>query len=218
MTENQHVTKARDYLAKGDGYYAKAADEIIAARRDGLTFRAIADRVGRSHRACEQLVKWRESGLGPTPFAEPHRENREVRRARDMLRRSTPEQIHDVLRDLPPDQVGIIATTAQDVGWEQSDAAQAADSTLTPAGVAKRREAAQRSNRRRLTVLDVTIAADRSRAGLRRMIELLAEVELSADERRDIGWRVEEMAQALEIVKAALGSGNWDAALAELQP
>jgi hypothetical protein len=221
VTENRHVAKARDYLGKGDGYYERAADEMIAAQDDGMSTRQLAAALGRSQQWIATVIKWGRdhSSSQPTPFGtagkDASRRRSEVKRA---MREATPEQLHEIVAELPGETVAQLQTVAHDVAWEQADAESADRSTLTPAGVGKQRETHQRSARHRLTVLDVKVAADRSRAGLREMIELLAEVELSADEQHEVGWRVDELAQALEIVKAALGSGNWDAALAELQP
>jgi hypothetical protein len=223
MTENRHGARARDYLGKGDAYYGKAADEIIAWQREDPTlgYGRIASVVGRSEAWCRTLVKWRTnpSSSAITPYGgKDVAVQQDTAKTKRVLRTATADQLKQVMGDLPSEQVEAIQAVAHDVAWEQADAAHAEQSELTSTGAAKQREARQRGARHRLTVLDVKIAADQGRARLRRMIELLAEVELTSDERHEVSWRVDEMTQALEIVKAALGSGNWDAALAELQP
>ena len=63
MTKVDHIERARGYIAKGDGFYLKAADEIVAAQKDdpGLSTREIARRLDRSARWVEQLVRARTS-------------------------------------------------------------------------------------------------------------------------------------------------------------
>jgi hypothetical protein len=70
--ESKHLAKAKDYIGKGEGFYRKAADEIIAAQREdpSLGYRQIGEVLGRSDRWCNDLVKWRTSAKGssPTPY------------------------------------------------------------------------------------------------------------------------------------------------------
>jgi len=53
---NEHVEKAREYVERGDEFYAKAAQEIIAAQKDGVKMGVIAAGIGRSDRWCRLLV------------------------------------------------------------------------------------------------------------------------------------------------------------------
>jgi hypothetical protein len=53
-----HLSRAAEYIAKGDGWYSKAADEIIAARKEDvqLTWKQTAEKVNRSDSWCRRLV------------------------------------------------------------------------------------------------------------------------------------------------------------------
>jgi hypothetical protein len=121
---NKHLAKAKDYIGKGEAYYRKAAGEIKAALNEGATQREVATYLGRDQSWVGRLVKWSTSDADPkqTPFAEPRGGAREASTARKVLERSTPEQIKQVLSDLPPEQIEALQTVAQDVAWEQSDA------------------------------------------------------------------------------------------------
>lgn len=63
MSSTDHLANAREYIAKGDDYYGKAADEILAAQAEDPTlgYREIGERIGRSHQWCRRLVQSRTS-------------------------------------------------------------------------------------------------------------------------------------------------------------
>jgi hypothetical protein len=50
MSKTDHLAKAKEYLAKGEDYYRKAAEEIVAAQKDDPTLSngAIGARLGKS--------------------------------------------------------------------------------------------------------------------------------------------------------------------------
>jgi hypothetical protein len=61
-----HLTKAKEYIAKGDDYHRKAAEEIVAAMEEDptLSHRAIADQIGKSPRWVGHLVRSFTSAQG----------------------------------------------------------------------------------------------------------------------------------------------------------
>lgn len=65
-----HLARAKEYIAQGDNYYAKAADEIIAARQadPGLSYAAIGARVGKGETWCKDLVRSRTNGRPDAEF------------------------------------------------------------------------------------------------------------------------------------------------------
>jgi hypothetical protein len=75
MDAAQHLARAATYAAKGEEYYRKAAEEILAAKAadPALSNRKIAEAVGRSHVWVGKILKWHaEGGNGvTTPFADP---------------------------------------------------------------------------------------------------------------------------------------------------
>jgi hypothetical protein len=56
-----HLARAKEYIAQGDSYYAKAADEIIAAQKEDPTLSnvEIARRIGRNESWVRRLVQAR---------------------------------------------------------------------------------------------------------------------------------------------------------------
>jgi len=99
---NKHLARAKDYIGKGEAFYRKAAEEIVAAMAEDttLSYREIDRSLGYSGTGnwSRDLVRWSTSAPGPgapaTPWAntEPN-EAREERAAKRVLRDSSPEQI-----------------------------------------------------------------------------------------------------------------------------
>jgi hypothetical protein len=110
----KHLGRAEGFLARGDEFYAKAADEIIAAREadPSLTYDEISERFGKGLSWLKKIVAWRTSGEGPTPFAEPDREHRDVRGARRVLGDAPIEQVEAMIEALPAERVAKIAQAA----------------------------------------------------------------------------------------------------------
>lgn len=217
MSINRHLAKAKDYIGKGDAFYRKAAKEIEAARAEGLRQADIAAALGKSQAWVSDLLKYQDTDKA-TPWEEPRGAAREASTATKVLERSTPEQIRDVLRALPRDQVQAVQRAALDAEWEQSDAAEAERSGLTPTGVRKQREASQQTGRRTLGVLDALIGLDKARGGLEAAVEALTEATPTEEEWSKFDWRLGQIEQAVEVVRATRArTGDWDAALAELQ-
>ena len=72
-TAQQHLTKAKTYVDKGQDYFRKASEEILAAKDADPTLsnREIGRQLGRSHVWVGKLIGWYMSGnpLTTTPFA-----------------------------------------------------------------------------------------------------------------------------------------------------
>lgn len=86
--------EARDYIGKGDAFYRKAAEEILAAKAEGVTVAAIARELGYSRGWVTDLVAWATECHGHAPFGGPRREAVQSKsRAKKFLTRSTPEQV-----------------------------------------------------------------------------------------------------------------------------
>lgn len=117
-----HLARARDYLARGEEFYARAADEIIAAQKDDPTLgvREIAQRLDRSKSWVHELVRWRTSVQGPLhpPFGGPvENEARYDRQARTALK--DPERRRKALAELDTREVEQIAQDAQAVAMDR---------------------------------------------------------------------------------------------------
>lgn len=117
MSRVDHLAKARDYLARGEEFYARAADEIIAAQKEDpqLGQREIAERLGRGVRWVNTLVQWRTSVSDPEhpPFGGPaENEARYDRQARTALK--DPDRRRKALADLDTREVEQVARDAHD--------------------------------------------------------------------------------------------------------
>lgn len=119
-----HLSKAAEYASKGDAWYAKAADEIIAAREERpLTWKQVAEGVGKSDTWCRRIVEWRVSGDANLPNPDwkrgSHATAQEITDgARRLLQTATSEQIREIMQDVPDEQrdevlQGIVGTPAE---------------------------------------------------------------------------------------------------------
>lgn len=123
---NAHIRRAKDYIAKGDGCYQQAADEIIAALADGMTQREVAAELGRNQSWVQRLVAWRTSDADAhqAPFGgEAENEARYERQARGAL--ADPERRRQAMRDLPTSEVEALQRDAHEVVMDRLHARQA---------------------------------------------------------------------------------------------
>lgn len=103
---SDRIDRAREYIAKGEEFYAKAADEIVAAFEEGMSFPTIARELGRSVSWVKELAAWRRSGTPgpnsqdplPTPFAGQYEER--IERAGRQAVRERPEVIVEMVEEL----------------------------------------------------------------------------------------------------------------------
>lgn len=115
MTKTDHLAKAKQYIAKGEDYYRKAAEEIKAERDENETpWREIADRLEKSHVWCQKLVR----SLGNSNFQngelvvdwgnkpQPERDENTAKK----LARQNPEAIVEAIAEAPKEAQDKIAT------------------------------------------------------------------------------------------------------------
>lgn len=103
----RHLAKARDLVARGEDFYRKAAEEIVAARNEGATLEECAESLDRSRTWVSDTLKWylrngksTRSGMenAPTPYAE--QSGAVARRhAKSVLRDAPPEEIAEMLSE-----------------------------------------------------------------------------------------------------------------------
>lgn len=114
----RHLDKAEGYLGKGDGWYAKAADEIIAARVADTTlgYREIGTRFGKSDKWARSLVTWRTSASPDTHVdwqRGSHATAAEIQAgARKLLAEAPMEQVERLVDALPKERQQAIAAAA----------------------------------------------------------------------------------------------------------
>lgn len=108
-----HLAKARDYLTKGDSWYRKAADEIIAAQKADptLTNVEIGKQFGRSEHWVRKIVAWGTNPTAPSPFAEPDRDTPDVRGAKRVLAEAPLEQVENMLSGVSVQRRAALATS-----------------------------------------------------------------------------------------------------------
>lgn len=107
MTSNaeKHLAAAKEYVAKGEGFYLKAAAEMKAAKDDGATWVEIADNLGRADSWVRRIVAWYETPANDrpragAPFGGVEENTRKATsHARGVLREAPPEQIAEMLSD-----------------------------------------------------------------------------------------------------------------------
>lgn len=115
MTAKQHIERAKDYAAKGDEYYAKAADEIISAREADPTlgYREIGEAIGKSRDWCYKIVRWRTSVADHQHGPFGGQEENEARYARHDKRK-----VSEILKDRPEALVEAILAGPKDALFE----------------------------------------------------------------------------------------------------
>jgi hypothetical protein len=97
----KHLDAAKTYIARGEEYYLKAAEEIVAAKKADHTLsnREIGKWFGRSDPWVRQIVSWATSSQGTAlPFSESKGEVAK-RHTRAVLRNTEPEEIAELLDD-----------------------------------------------------------------------------------------------------------------------
>ena len=99
----QHLTKAKDYVAKGEEFYRKAAAEFVAAKEadSTLTNARIADEVGQSESWVQHLVTWRKGDHDGPRFSSSDDKNVKYG-AKKFLRNAPPEQVAEIVAELEP--------------------------------------------------------------------------------------------------------------------
>lgn len=88
-TIDRRLNAAKKYIAKGDEFYEKAADEIVAAQKEDptLSYPEIGRRVGKSRTWVRTLVQWRTSGMtSPTPHAREENAHQDITSTRRVAR------------------------------------------------------------------------------------------------------------------------------------
>lgn len=114
------LERARQYLAIAESQdskreaYLKAADEIIAAQKEGWGVRAIAREIGKSESWVRQLLEWATNAQDHThlPFGGPENTERSHRSvAKNYLAKRDPEAVQEIIRELPAKRRAQIAQT-----------------------------------------------------------------------------------------------------------
>jgi hypothetical protein len=126
MSNPDHLAKAKQYIAKGDEYYAKAADELAAwlAEDEGRTQLQAADAIGKSEAWVNRVLRARRTG---EPVDHGSGSNKRDEVAAKVL--ADPVQRRQVLRDLEPEQIEQVIDEANEVAVERARAKRAEQDT-----------------------------------------------------------------------------------------
>ncbi|MDH4159263.1 MAG: hypothetical protein OEV62_03325 [Actinomycetota bacterium] len=100
----QHLAKAKDYIAKGDEFYRKSKPEIDAAVAKGANTSEIARYLSRSRTWVVDVLAWDGTG---TLYGKDT-DDRQMRQARQVVR----ESADDLISSLPDDQLERLAQAA----------------------------------------------------------------------------------------------------------
>jgi hypothetical protein len=122
MTMNQkaslHLAKAAGYVAKGELFYRKAAEEIAAAKGadTSLSNREIGERIGREKEWVRRVIAWHTSG---SPASSPHEllsgnetARKDASGTKKLLREAPLEQVEQIIDSLPKERRQAIAAAA----------------------------------------------------------------------------------------------------------
>jgi hypothetical protein len=144
----QHLAKAESYLVKGDGWYHKAADEIVAAQEADPTLgqQQIAEWLGKSRTWVRDIVTWNTSGR-PDAVAwhrGSHATRAEIEAGAEKLLRHAPlEQVERVIEKLPSARKQAIAASAGHSYHQARREYDEAEARLTPAQRKEREASAE---------------------------------------------------------------------------
>jgi hypothetical protein len=112
----KHLDRAKDLIERGESYYRKAAEEIIAAQKADPTLsnREIGEWFGRGKDWVRNLVLWHTNGEPDRPIdwrRGSHGTANEIRAgAKKLLREAPPEQVEQIIAELPPERQSVIAS------------------------------------------------------------------------------------------------------------
>lgn len=127
-----HLERAKTYIGKGEDYYRRAAEEIVAAKAENPTlgYREIGEVLGRHASWCQRLVTHFTSVADPQqpPFGGPEEnEARYQRQTKQTLR--DPERRRKALTELPDSELEQVRRDTAEVSIERSRAKRAETNT-----------------------------------------------------------------------------------------
>lgn len=100
-----HLARAKDYIARGEDFYRKAAEEIVAAldADPTLGYGRIGKAIGRDESWARRLVQWstNPSPAASTPFGGADERHRKDASAAKKVAREQPEAIAAAITEAP---------------------------------------------------------------------------------------------------------------------
>lgn len=214
----KHLVKAKTFIEKGDSFYAKAADEIIAAMAADHTLsnREIGERFNRSREWVRVLVQWRTSGK---PSGAPinwqrgsHATTEEIEAgAKKLLAEGTPEQVTELVGE---------ALQREDVIEHLAEDDEAMESFITSTSKALNRSAKKDGidyeKDRRVDSSNSPTLLDKMKARVEIHLRLVQAVEIAIEHNLE-DFILEFIEDAREKVEMSLAAGNPKQAVEELE-
>jgi hypothetical protein len=191
----EHLDKAEGYLDKGNGFYRKAAAEIVAAQQADSTLSngEIGKRFDKSATWVRDLVRWHTTALPDAPIVwsrGTHGTKAEVEKGVEKILRDAPmEQVERMVAKLPPARRQALAAAAEPTPYREARREYAEqEARMTPAQKSAREAAAHQA----------TAGARQAAAGFAE-IGIVAHLEQAAEELREL---IDEDALNKRLVRA----------------
>jgi len=140
-----HLSQARAYLGRGEEFYRKAAEEILAAKQadESLTLREIDRQLDQYNGWAGKLLTWHESGGNiSTPYAGQYAKVK-ANLTRSTLRDAPMEEVERVISELPRERQQQIAAAAGSGYHKARVEFNERERNLTPAERSEREAAAE---------------------------------------------------------------------------
>jgi len=118
---SRRLERAKDYIAIAESAdskreaYIKAAEEIAAARAEGVSASAVATAIGKSEIEVRRFTDWHKSGYkAATPWLadEKATDRAAMSHTKATLRKADQDQIKRIMVELPDEQLSNIASEA----------------------------------------------------------------------------------------------------------
>jgi hypothetical protein len=209
----RHIAKAATHLARGEGSYRKAADEMQAAKDAGATWPEIGDGLGRSASWCRRIVSWAKTPANDrstsTPFGgEAERERLDSSATRKVLRDAPLEQIEQLMGDLAPERRQAIAAAAGHTYSQARQAVEEEKKNRTPEEEKARqqdREESTRAARQATSVFTALGIVGHLEQATEELRELMADASLGPEGARRIERALEAFVREFNFAMALIG-------------
>lgn len=211
----EHLDKAKDYLARGDDFYWRAGTEILAAQKADPTLsnREIAQRFDRSEWWVREIVRWVATAR---PDTKPdwrrgsHATTAEIEAGAKALLRDAPmEQVERMIDALPDERKRDIGAAAGDsyLGMRQEFEDRLKNRTEAEIKADEaRREQIMSSARRSVAGLQVTLGVvAHLEAAREELAELNADAAVTPEMAQQIETAFDAFAEEFRFARALVG-------------
>lgn len=223
-----HIARAKGHLAKGNEYYAKAGEEILAARKEGATWPEIADGMEQSEstvRRVAEFAKTPASGMSPETGVNWQRGSHGTRKeiqagAKKLLAEAPIEEVREAIAALPRERQREVARAAYDESQKAMRAKiEQARSELEASGAAQDMRDVRDRLQANGAVQEILGGLAQVKLRVRQLAKTVNEhrplIE-DDDVRQAVDEEIEETRTWVEMAFDAIQSGDLDATLAQI--